>query len=515
MTGTSNVSSRRAALIILDGWGYALPGPGNAVSLADTPVWDALWERYPHVLLAASGEAVGLPAGVMGNSEVGHLTIGSGRVIYQDLSRINRAVADGSFYTNPVITRLFDDVATRGAALHLMGLFSDAGVHSSLGHLRALVRVARERGVGRLFIHAFTDGRDTSPVAGEGYMVEMEAFLRAEGLGAVATVSGRYYAMDRDRRWDRVKLAYDALVHNVGLQAADGLTAIREAYARGETDEFIMPTVVGDGAGSRIADGDGVFFFNFRPDRARELCAALTRPEFSEFDRGGAIPRIELAGMTEYDPSLGLPAAFPKEEPRSVLAEVVSAAGLSQLHIAETEKYAHVTFFFNGGREQPFPGEMRSLIPSQKDVATYDERPAMSAYEVASCFADAMREDPADLVVLNFANPDMVGHTGNLKATVEAVEHVDRCLGRVLEVLEPLGAKVMITADHGNAEYMLEPDGTINTAHTINPVPLMMLDESVVLREGAGLSDLAPTLLCFLGLDVPAEMSGRSLCSGE
>ena len=515
MTDTSNVSSHRAALIILDGWGYALPGPGNAVSLADTPVWDVLWERYPHALLAASGEAVGLPAGVMGNSKMAISPSVRGassiRTFRESLGPSPTARSTPTL-SSPV--RL-DDVATRGAALHLMGLFSDAGVHLSLGHLRALVRMARERGVGRLLIHAFTDGRDTSPVAAKATWWRWRRSCARRAWVRWPPSPGVVLAMDRDRRWDRVKLAYDALVHNVGLQAADGSTAIREAYGRGETDEFIMPTVVGDGAGSRIADGDGVFFFNFRPDRARELCAALTRPEFSDFDRGGAIPRIELAGMTEYDPSLGLPAAFPKEEPRSVLAEVVSAAGAVQLHIAETEKYAHVTFFFNGGREQPFPGEMRSLIPSQKDVATYDERPAMSAYEVASCFADAMREDPADLVVLNFANPDMVGHTGNLKATVEAVEHVDRCLGRVLEVLEPLGAKVMITADHGNAEYMLEADGTINTAHTTNPVPLMILDESVVLREGAGLSDLAPTLLCFLGLDVPAEMSGRSLCSGE
>ena len=503
---------QRAALIILDGWGHAAPGPGNAISLASTPVWDELWERYPHGLLEASGEAVGLPAGIMGNSEVGHLTIGSGRIIYQDLSRINRAIDDGTFTDNAVLGRLFDGVVERGGSLHLMGLFSDAGVHSSLRHLRALVAMARERDVPRVFIHALTDGRDTSPSAGEGYMKEFEAFLAEEGVGAVATVSGRYYAMDRDKRWDRVKLAYDALVHDSGLHAPNGLTAVRQAYARGETDEFIKPTVVADGGESRIADGDAVFFFNFRPDRARELSAALTQAEFQEFDRGGPPPRIDFAGMTDYDPTLGLAAAFPKEEPRSVLAEVVSRAGMTQLHIAETEKYAHVTFFFNGGREEPFSGERRKLVPSRKDVATYDEYPAMSAYEVADSFADIMREEPVDLVVLNFANPDMVGHTGNLHATVEALQHVDACLGKVLEVLRPLGARIMITADHGNAEEMLEPDGSISTAHTTNPVPLIVMDQGVSVREGAGVSDIAPTLLCFLGLEVPAEMTGRSLC---
>ncbi len=503
---------RRAALIILDGWGYAPPGPGNAIALARTPVWDALWARYPHVLLEASGEAVGLPPGVMGNSEVGHLTIGSGRIIYQDLSRINRAIADGSFFVNPVITGLFGRAAERGGAIHLLGLFSEGGVHSSLEHVKALVQAAHRQGAERLFIHAFTDGRDTSPTAGEGYMEDMQVFLAQEGLGQVATVSGRYYAMDRDRRWERVKLAYDALVHDRGLVAGDAVAAIQEAYARGETDEFILPTIVGDGAVSRISDGDAVFFYNFRPDRARELTTALTQPACEGFDRGGPPPRIEMAGMTEYDPNLGIGVAFPKEEPKNVLAEVVSAAGLTQLHIAETEKYAHVTFFLNGGREEPFPGEIRKLVPSRKDVATYDLAPAMSAYEVAAAFEELMDDQPVDLVVLNFANPDMVGHTGDLDATIEAVEHVDVCLGRVLGVLERMGAKVLVTADHGNAEALLEPNGHASTAHSVNPVPLVLLEEGVVLREGAGLADLAPSLLCFLGLQVPQEMTGRSLC---
>ncbi|HLA81783.1 MAG TPA: 2,3-bisphosphoglycerate-independent phosphoglycerate mutase [Thermoleophilia bacterium] len=512
MVADQQLGRRRAAVIVLDGWGYAPPGPGNAISLARTPVWDSLWDGYPHVLLEASGEAVGLPPGVMGNSEVGHLTLGSGRIIYQDLSRINRAIDDGSFFENPVLRSLMDGVVARGTSVHLMGLTSEGGVHSSLVHLKALVSMARERGVSRLFVHAFTDGRDTSPTAAEGYMADLACFLEAEGLGSFATVAGRYYAMDRDRRWERVKLAYDALVHNVGLHAADAVGAVRESYARNETDEFILPTIVGDGVASRVNAGDGVIFFNFRPDRTRELSAALTQASFDGFDRGGAPPSIDFAGMTEYDPKLGLAVAFPKEEPVNVLAQVISDAGLTQLHIAETEKYAHVTFFFNGGREAPFPEETRILVPSPKNVATYDQKPAMSAYEVVGCLEETVREAPPDFVILNFANPDMVGHTGNISAAVEAIEHVDRCLGRVLQVLEGVGAKIMVTADHGNAEAMIEPDGSMNTAHATNPVPLILLDSGAELREGAGLSDVAPTVLCFLGLKMPAEMSGRSLC---
>lgn len=515
MSWEPGAEPRRAALIILDGWGYAKPGPGNAISLARTPVWDSLWAGYPHCLLQASGEAVGLPEGVMGNSEVGHLTLGSGRVIYQDLSRINRAIKDGTFFENPVLRTVMDGAVERGAAVHLMGLVSEGGVHSSLEHLKALVVLAHRRGVPRLFIHAFTDGRDTSPTSGEGYVAEVEDFLRAEGLGSVATVSGRYYAMDRDRRWERVKLAYDALVNNKGPHAPDAVSAVRQSYARGETDEFVVPTIVGEGSVSRVSSGDGVIFFNFRPDRARELTTALTQVSFSGFDRGEGPPAIDFAGMTEYDAQLALPAAFPKTEPRNVLAEVVSDAGLTQLHIAETEKYAHVTFFFNGGREEPFPGEKRILVPSPKDVPTYDQKPEMSASGVADRLEQAVRTDVPDLVVLNFANADMVGHTGNIPATVRALEHVDGCLGRVVAALQKVGAKVIVTADHGNAESMLEPDGSPNTAHTTNPVPLVVLEQGVVLREGAGLSDVAPTILSFLGLETPPEMTGRSLRRSE
>ncbi len=512
MEPPNSEARRRAALIVLDGWGYAPPGPGNAIDVAHTPIWDDLWKTYPHVLLEASGEAVGLPPGVMGNSEVGHLTLGSGRVIYQDLSRINRAISDGSFFTNQALGSLMDGVVSRGRSLHLMGLLSDAGVHSAMGHLEALVKMARQNGVESVYVHAFTDGRDTSPTAGEEYVDALQAFLRAEGLGEVATVCGRYYAMDRDKRWERVKLAYDALVHGRGLREPDAAAAIDASYRRDETDEFILPTITSYDPRSRVAGGDGVVFFNFRPDRARELSAALTQDEFTGFDRGGARPMIDYVGLTEYDASLNLAVAFPKEEPRKVLAEVVSEAGLTQLHIAETEKYAHVTFFFNGGRESPFPGERRVLVPSPKDVETYDQKPAMSAYEVVRAFGEMMNEDPADLVVLNFANPDMVGHTGDIQAAMEAVEHVDRCLGEVLKVLEQVGAKVIVTADHGNVEDMLEADGAVNTAHSTGKVPLVVMDRSVSLRDGAGLADVAPTLLCFLGLSKPPEMTGRSLC---
>jgi 2,3-bisphosphoglycerate-independent phosphoglycerate mutase len=510
----SGTERRRAALIVLDGWGYAPPGPGNAISLAQTPVWDRLWRDYPHMLLEASGEAVGLPAGVMGNSEVGHLTLGSGRIIYQDLSRINRAINDGSFFANAPLRSVMDGVADRGKALHLLGLLSDAGVHSALEHLHALVKMARERGVSKLYVHAFTDGRDTAPTAGLQYVEDLQAFLAAEGLGEIATVSGRYYAMDRDRRWERVQLAYDALVHGKGLRTKDAMEAVRASYEREETDEFIRPTVTCAKPDSRIRDEDGVILFNFRPDRARELSAALTQRECAGVDRGRVAAEIDFVGMTEYEHSLGLAVAFPKEEPRHVLAEVVSEAGLTQLHIAETEKYAHVTFFFNGGREEPFPGERRKLIPSPKEVDTYDQKPAMSAYEVAGALQEIMTADPADLVILNFANPDMVGHTGDLAATVKAVGHVDTCLGKVLGVLADVGAKVIVTADHGNAEGMLEADGSINTSHSTGSVPLVLLERDVRLREGGGLADVAPTLLGFLGLGVPAEMTGSSLCVG-
>ena len=507
--GSGDRAARRpVALIILDGWGYAPPGPGNAISLADTPFYHRLEQRYPRVLIEASGEAVGLPAGIMGNSEVGHLTLGTGRINYQDLSRINHAISDGSFFHNPVLRPAMAQAAISGAAVHLMGLLSDAGVHSSIEHLHALVELAREVGVSKLYIHCFMDGRDTSPTAGKEFLKDLSEFLAAEGLGEIVTLAGRYYAMDRDQRWERVKLAYDALVYGEGLRASTPEEAITRSYEQGITDEFVLPVVVSNDPDSRIKDGDTVIFFNFRPDRARELTRAFIEPDFTGFDRGGPPPKVTYIGLTEYDTDFDILVAFPDTPPEQPLAEVLSQYGLTQLHIAETEKYAHVTFFFNGGHEQPYPGERQVLIPSPRDVATYDQRPEMAAYQVADRFVELYGAEHFDFVILNFANPDMVGHTGVLKATIEALGHVDRCLEKVVGALQAGDAHIFVTADHGNAEFMVNEDGTPNTAHTTNPVPLLYLEEGAELREGAGLADLAPTILGLLGLPVPRVMTG-------
>ncbi|MBU2603908.1 MAG: 2,3-bisphosphoglycerate-independent phosphoglycerate mutase [Actinobacteria bacterium] len=510
---------RPVALIVLDGWGYAEPGPGNAISLARTPVIDGLLGHYPWVLLEASGCAVGLPEGVMGNSEVGHFTLGCGRVLFQDLSRINHAIADGSFFDNEVLGDAMTAAASTNGSVHLMGLLSDGGVHSAIEHLHALVELAKSHFVERVFVHTFMDGRDTSPNAGAVFIADLERFLAGAGLGEIATVVGRYYAMDRDFRWPRVKLAYDALVHGAGStagsvgSAGSAAEAVAASYEAGVTDEFIEPTITSRDPRSRVRDGDTVVFFNFRPDRARELTQAFIDDAFEGFDRGGAPPRVHFVGMTEYDAEFEIPVAFADKPPLRVLAEVLSDAGLRQLHIAETEKYAHVTFFFNGGREEPFPGETRRLIPSPTDIATYDQRPAMSAYKVAEAFKEAFETERPDFVVLNFANLDMVGHTGDLGATIEAAEHVDTCLGVVIEALAPFGARIFVTADHGNAERMINPvSGAPETAHTTNPVRLVCLEDGVTLREGAGLADVAPTVLCLLGLEVPPEMTGEPLC---
>jgi 2,3-bisphosphoglycerate-independent phosphoglycerate mutase len=495
------VSVPAVALVILDGWGLAPDGPGNAISLADTPVFDSLWSSHPHTSLTAWGRAVGLPEGQMGNSEVGHLNLGAGAVVKQDLTRID----DADLSENQVLT----DAITGAPRLHLLGLVSDGGVHASLDHLHSLIRLAADLDVPDIVLHAFTDGRDTLPDSGEGFVEQAEGWLREAG-GRIGSVTGRYFAMDRDRRWDRIKLAYDAIVHGRGdaPDAASGVEAVRAAYARDETDEFIKATVVGDEA--QIRDGDAVLLFNFRPDRARELTRALGEEGFDEFDRGQA-PAVSLTTLTQYHEDWPYPVAFPPERPAVTLASHLASSGRSQLHVAETEKYAHVTYFFNGGEEDEYPGEERDLVDSPRDVATYDEKPEMSAREAADAFVSDWRDGDYSFGIINFANPDMVGHTGVIEAAVKAVEAVDECLGKVVEAVEGRGGALIVTADHGNCDHMLEEDGSPNTAHSMNPVPLIVTADVGQLREGGILADVAPTVLDLLGIDKPPEMTGETL----
>ncbi len=488
-------------LVVLDGWGIAPPGPGNAVLLAHTPVFDRLWARYPHTQLLACGRAVGLPDGQMGNSEVGHLNLGAGAVLRQDLTRLDDAVADGTLGENPVIR-----AALAGPGrVHLIGLVSDGGVHSSEAHLIALIDLARTMDAGEVVIHAFTDGRDTAPDAG------LAAIGRLEGTGVrIASVVGRYWAMDRDRRWERVQKAYDLLARaQAPPHAPTAVDAVAAAYARGETDEFLEPTLVG--APAPIAPGDRVFCFNFRPDRMREIVRALADPTLTEIDRGGVGTIDALSTMTSYEEDFPYPVAFAPEHPATTLSAVVAATGARQLHVAETEKYPHVTYFFNGGAEQPEPGERREVVPSRRDIATYDLAPAMSAREVAAAFVAAWREDRPRFAVVNFANPDMVGHTGVIDAAVTAVEVVDEALGVVVSAVAESGGVCIVTADHGNSDEMLAPDGSPQTAHSLNPVPLIVTSAEATLTGEGVLADVAPTILALLGLVQPAEMTGRSL----
>jgi 2,3-bisphosphoglycerate-independent phosphoglycerate mutase len=495
------------ALIILDGWGLAEPGPGNAISLAETPVFDRLWSEFPHTQLSAQGPDVGLPEGQMGNSEVGHLNLGAGAIVKQDLARIDDAVADGSFFDNEALLAACERArqSPRGR-LHLLGLVSDGGVHSGWEHIEAAIELASQEGVPDVVFHAFTDGRDTLPHGGKGYLEELERWLRQ--AGRVATVSGRYYAMDRDTRWERTKLAYDAIVHAQGLQAPSSLAAIAESYERDITDEFVVPTVIGDYDG--VADGDVAFFVNFRPDRARQMSRALSEPGFEEFPRGGAAP-LDLTTMTEYRKGWPYPVAFPEQRPATTLAETIAAAGGNQLHVAETEKYAHVTYFFNGGKEQEVEGEERALVESPRDVPTYDHKPEMSAEGAADTFVSHWSEGNYRFGIINFANPDMVGHTGVIPAAVKAVETVDAQLGRVVEAVTAKGGACIVTADHGNCDHMLEPDGSPNTAHSLNPVPLIVTAKGVELRDSGILADVAPTALELLGIPQPEPMTGKSL----
>jgi 2,3-bisphosphoglycerate-independent phosphoglycerate mutase len=479
-------------LVILDGWGLAPPGPGNAVELADTPVFDALWERYPHTELAASGEAVGLPPGQMGNSEVGHLTIGSGRILFQDLVRVNRAIANGSFFENPALVSAVQRARDHRGDVHLFGLVSYGGVHSHIDHLRALLVLAEREGMEEhTWIHAFTDGRDVSPHSAADDLAELPA-------ERIATVCGRYYAMDRDQRWERTDRAFSAICEGTGHVAGDPVAAIRASYERGITDEFVEPVVL-DGRPRLDPGKDTAIFFNFRPDRARQLSQRL-------LETG-----VDLTTMTRYRADFPCPVAFEEQRVENTLAEVLAEAGARQLHAAETEKYAHVTYFFNGGEEREWEGETRILVPSPRDVPSYDQRPEMSAEEVTERFCAEIGRGYR-FAIVNFANPDMVGHTGSIPAAVAAVEAVDRCLGRVVECVERAGGVCLITADHGNAEVMLEPDGTSpHTAHTSNPVPLVLANSGLRLRDGGELSDLAPTILALLDLPVPVEMTGTAL----
>jgi len=504
--GAESIPAPRAVLIVLDGWGLAPEGPGNAVSQADTPVFDELWAAYPHTTLTACGPSVGLPEGQMGNSEVGHLNLGAGSVVRQDLMRIDDAVADGQFDENEVISNAF-----RGSQrTHLIGLVSGGGVHSSLEHLVALIRAGAEATTGEVIIHAFTDGRDTLPKSGAGYLATVEEACSLAGNARIGSVIGRYYGMDRDKRWDRVQKATDLLLHGTGeFTAKSAVEAAEAAYARDETDEFILPTVIGEDTGIRA--GDSVICFNFRPDRMREIVQALADPNFTDVDRRGAPHVTNLSTMTEYVESWSFPIAFTPDRPEVTISSVVAAAGLKQLHVAETEKYPHVTYFFNGGEEAAYEGERREMVQSPRDVATYDLKPAMSGPEAAAAFVEAWNEDGAGFGIINFANADMVGHTGSIPAAVAAVETVDECLGKVVEAVHASGGVCVVTADHGNADNMLEPDGSPNTAHSLNPVPLIVTAQVGELREGGILADVAPTVLKLLGVDQPAAMTGQSL----
>jgi 2,3-bisphosphoglycerate-independent phosphoglycerate mutase len=504
------------ALIIIDGWGYSASREGNAIALAATPFYDELSEKYPQTLLEAHGLRVGLPAGVMGNSEVGHLNIGSGRVIRMDVSLVDHEIETGEFFRNQVLVEAMDGAKTRGKPLHLMGLISDGQVHSSLTHLYALLKMAKDQGSEHVYVHCFLDGRDTPPSSGAHYVGQLQRKLDEIGCGEIATVVGRYYAMDRDKRWERTQRAYELLTKAIGERALDPITGINASYERGVTDEFVEPVAIvrKDGAPvATIKDDDAVIFFNFRPDRARQLTRALAIPDFKEFEVSDR-PRVHFVCFTMYDHTFDLPIAFPPRHYRNVLAEAWGNLRVRNYRLAETEKYAHVTYFFNGGVEQEYPCERRLLVPSPK-VATYDLEPEMSAFKVTDKVLRGIDEDETDVFVINFANPDMVGHTGKLDKTIEACQYVDTCIGWITKRMRTANGITLITADHGNAEQMINPvTGSPHTAHTTNPVPFHLIDEEsigVKLRSGGALEDVAPTLLGLLGLEKPAEMTGRDL----
>ena len=502
-------------LLIMDGWGLNPEVHGNAIANTTTPSMDSFEANYPHCSLACSGEAVGLPEGQMGNSEVGHLNIGAGRVVYQELTRISRAIRDKSFYQNEALTEAVAYVKKQGTALHLLGLLSDGGVHSHIDHLEALLELAALEKLPKVYVHAFLDGRDVPPANAKEYFARLAAKMAELNCGEVATVMGRYYAMDRDKRWERVEEAYNAMVYGEGFKATHAMEAVDNGYSRGETDEFIRPTVIVNDTGKAVAginQDDAVIFFNFRPDRAREITRAFVDKEFDGFTRKAGYPGVNYTCLTQYDSTIDAPVAFAPQSLDNTLGQVLSRAGVNQLRLAETEKYAHVTFFFNGGVEEANQGEERILIPSPK-VATYDLQPEMSAAEITDVVLEQLELDKFQVIIMNYANADMVGHTGKMDAAVKAIGVVDQCLGRVSQAVLRKNGVLLITADHGNADEMIGPNGEILTAHTTNPVPFLLIrhdTKEIALRNGS-LQDIAPTMLKLLGIIKPEEMTGESL----
>lgn len=500
----------KCVLVIMDGYGMAAASGGNAVSLADTPNIDRIFAENAFTELSASGLDVGLPADQMGNSEVGHTNIGAGRVVFQDLPRISNSITDGSFFENPAYAKAMDDAKAAGKALHILGLLSDGGVHSHITHIFAILDMAKRRGLEKVFVHCFLDGRDVPPRSAVNYVRELCEKCSSVGNAKIATVQGRFYGMDRDKRWDRIELAYNAMVCGEGIFEADAVRAVENSYADDISDEFVKPVVVApEGI---INEGDSVIFMNFRPDRAREITWALNLPEFDGFARKKTVYPLSYVCTSQYDEALTLPIAYPPEKLENTIGQVVAEKGLRQFRVAETEKYAHVTFFFNGGVEKPCEGEERCLVPSPKQFATYDLIPEMSASEVAEKCVEAIKSDKYEMVICNFANCDMVGHTGVLDAAVKAVEKVDECIGRVYAAAKSMPDTVLcITADHGNADCMIDCDGKINTAHTTNPVPFVVCCDGISLHNGGKLSDIAPTMLDIMNIEKPAEMGGRTL----
>lgn len=497
-------------LLIMDGYGVSGQQAGNAIAAANKPNLDRIFATYPHTTIGASGLQVGLPEGQMGNSEVGHLNIGAGRIVYQELTKITKSVKDGDFFENPVLNEAMDHALSKSSSLHLLGLLSDGGVHSHIDHLLALIGMAARKGLEKVFVHGFLDGRDVPPRCAVQYVIQCEETMKQIGVGSIATISGRYYSMDRDNRWERVALAYQAMTSGIGEYADSAVAAVENAYGRGENDEFVKPTIVN--SDGMIQDGDAVIMFNFRPDRAREITRTFVDPEFSGFQREKMPQDIYYACMTQYDKTMpNVHVAYLPQNLKNTFGQYIAELGLKQLRIAETEKYAHVTFFFNGGVEAPNPGEDRILVDSPK-VATYDLQPEMSAYGVTDRVLEQIAGDRYDVIILNFANPDMVGHTGIMEAAVAAIETIDSCVGKITDAVLAKGGQILLTADHGNAEAMLDEKGAVQTAHSTNPVPLVFIsNEPRELAEGGILADLAPTLLTMMDLPIPPEMTGKSL----